>query len=347
MLSHLNFLDTTIALDVAPEAAADFEPVRRFFRHLLDENPRNAPAFRVSVVPLRTAGPLPQGRQVTIRRSTAPEFTFEAVLSRHRERWCYAGQHTRLDTPADATADPRFEAAVTAESAIQVIDFLRDLVIRREETLGTVLLHAAAVRRGGQVFAIAGPKGSGKTTTLLSVLQRAGWEYFSGDKLFCRPDADGITVYAWRDYPYVGVGTLLAHPGLAERVRKSVDPGLDGRALHDKILLDPDQFEAWLGAEFSAKPHTLEGLLLPQVAPGEPLAVERVSEPNARWSVLNTLVDRSVDTTFFGWQHYLVPDYAAFYATLSALRPRLDGLKVLRLAGTLDIDLDEILRGES
>jgi hypothetical protein len=80
------------------------------------------------------------------------------------------------------------------------------------------------------------------------------------------------------------------------------------------------------------------------VQPGEPLTVEPVRSPNARWSALNTIVDRSVDTTFFGWQHYLVPDYTQFYITLAAIRPLLPGLRMLRLAGTLDVDLDLVLK---
>jgi hypothetical protein len=346
--THLNFIGTTVEFQVADEARDAFAPIRRFFRHLLHDEPTHEPAFRVKVLPLASVTGEPEGRPVVIRRSTAPEFTFDALLSRHGDRLTYRNERTVLDVPVDATVDRDFEVAISAGSAIQVIDFVRDLVIRNEETAGTLVLHASAVRRDGEVFAIAGPKGAGKTTTLLSVLDHGGWQYFSGDKLFCVPLADGgVTVHAWRDYPYVGVGTLRANPALADQVRATADPTLDERPPGHKVLLDPDVFEAWIGAEFDPAPHRLAGILLPRVVPGEPLSVERVAEAGARWSALNTIVDRTVDTTFFGWQHYLVPDYREFYATLSRMRPLLDDLRMIRLTGTLDIDLDAVLKEAS
>jgi hypothetical protein len=341
---YLNFLGTTIELDVAADAETAAGPVLRFFRHFLHPGPASRPAYRVAITALDPGCPAGTGVPVVIRQSSAPEFTFHARLSRRGERWTYSNDKAVLDVPADAAADRDFRLALAPGSEIQVIDFLRDLIIRTEETAGTVVLHASAVRKGGQVYAIAGPKGAGKTTTMLSVLRNGGWEYFTGDKLFCRPGDGGIIVHAWRDYPYIGAGTLRALPDLAAAVRSTVAPGFDELPSERKILLEPDVFEGWLGAEFDPAPHQLAGLLLPRVRPGEPLTVEQVTDPNARWSALNTVVDRSVDTTFFGWQHYLVPDYAAFYATLSGLRPLLAGIDVLRLSGTLDVDLDTVLK---
>lgn len=343
MHRYLNFLDTTVHFDIDGEAEKAFEPVARFFRHTLADRPTNEPAFHITLVSYDPAARPPSGRPVVIRQSTAPEFTFHALLSRYDDRLVYANEHTRLDVPVDASVDRRFEVGITDGSVCQLMDFIRDLVIRTEETRGTVVLHASGVRRDGRAYAIAGPKGAGKTTTLVSVLSRPGWQYFTGDKLFCRIEDGGITATPWRDYPYVGAGTLREHPALVDWVRANT--GLDPAELPDrkKLLLDADAFEAWLGSEFTPEPHRLAGILLPEVRPGEPFAAERVEEEPARWMELNRIVDRSVDTTFFGWQHYLVPDYAAFYATLSAMRPYLADLSMLRLTGTLDVDLDAVL----
>ena len=55
-------------------------------------------------------------------------------------------------------------------------------------------------------------------------------------------------------------------------------------------------------------------------------------------------MDRQVDTTFFTWQTYLVPDYTAFYRGLAELRTVLGSVDMVRLRGTLDVDPDAVLR---
>jgi hypothetical protein len=345
---YLNFLDTVLRLDVDDDAQPAFAGVRRFFRHLLADEPAAEPTFRIDVHAYRPDRDVPSDvwniERTVIRRSTAAEFSFDAHVTDIGDRRLYVNRVTYLDTPRDARSDPRFELRVTGDSTIQVIDFLRDLVIRNQESLGTVVLHASGATDGRSALVVAGPKGAGKTTTLLSVLRRPGWSYFTGDKLFCRPlPGGGVDVYPWRDYPYVGVGTILADPRLAKLVREQVDPELDQRAPTRKVLFDPDMFEEWLGSPFSATPRPLAAILLPRVRPGEALRSRRVDDPNERWSQLNTIIDRQADTTFFTWQSYLVPDYTEFFAGLRRLNQHLDGVPLIRVEGTLDVDPDALL----
>jgi hypothetical protein len=332
-----------VAEDVLPAAAA----VRRFFRHLLADRPAAEPTFQVAVRAYRPDADVPAGvwdiPPSVIRRSSAPEFSFDAHVADAGRRRRYVNRVTYLDAPRDARADPEFELRVTPASTIQVIDFVRDLIIRNQESLGTVVLHASGATDGASVLAVAGTKGAGKTTTLLSVLRHPGWSYFTGDKLFCRPVDGGVELSPWRDYPYVGVGTIRTDPGLRDWVRREVDPGLDGRAPTEKLLLDPDVFEAWLGSPFDATPRRLAAILLPEVRPGEPLRTRTLTEPNERWAHLNTIIDRLADTTFFTWQSYLVPDYTAFFTSLSRLRDHLADIPMIRLVGTLDVDPDAVL----
>jgi len=258
------------------------------------------------------------------------------------ERRQYVNRATFLETPRDIRTDQFFELRITHGSAVQVLDFLRDLVIRTEEARGTVVLHASGIRNGHRVVAIAGQKGAGKTTTLLSALRNPNWTYFTGDKLFCEIVGDQVHAFPWRDYPFVGVGSILADDKLTALVREHVDPDVERRPASEKLLIDPDLFESWLGAEFSADGRCLSGILLPMVRPGEPLRVTPVTEDNARWSHLNKILERQADTTFFGWQSYLVPDYARFFATLSTLRRKLDPIPMIQLSGTLDVDPDRV-----
>lgn len=347
---HLSFLDTRIRFELAPDAMPAFAGVRRFFRHLLrpDGDDDGPATFVVRVDTYRPERDVPavvwSVEPSVIRRSTAPEFTFDAhVVDAPDGRRRYVNRTTWLEAPRDARTDPVFRLRITPGSTIQVLDFVRDLVIRNQEALGTVVWHAAGVTDGHRAVVIAGRKGAGKTTTLLSLLRRDGWSYFTGDKLFVRPRVDGVDVFPWRDYPYLGVGTIRADPALATRVRRLVGPSLDSRPPTDKLLLDPDEFESWLGGGFSAQPRRLAAILLPQVRPGRPLRHWPVTDPNQRWAQLNTIVDRQADTSFFGWQSHLVPDYTQFFAALAELPPRLTGVPMIRLEGTLDVDPDALL----
>ncbi|MEU5693413.1 hypothetical protein [Actinosynnema sp. NPDC020468] len=347
MTEYLNFLGTTVRFDVESDAEPAFAPVRRFFRHVMSDEATGVPTFRIAVRaydPDHDVDPAVWATgQSVIRRSNAAEFNFDAHVVEEGGRRRYVNRTTLLDAPRDAVKDNGFELAVTAGSTVQVLDFVRDLVIRNEEQRGTVVLHASGVRDDERAVVIAGPKGAGKTTTLLSALRGPRWTYFTGDKLFVEVVDGVVLAHPWRDYPYVGVGTILADPRLTELVRESVDAGVAERAPGEKLLMDPDLFESWLGTEFSATPRPLAALLLPEVRPGEPLRVWRVTDDNERWAQLNKIVDRQVDTTFFTWQSHLVPDYTAFYASLARLRGHLDDLPMIRLRGTLDVDLDAVL----
>ncbi|MFF7161311.1 hypothetical protein ACFZBP_07955 [Streptomyces sp. NPDC008086] len=345
---YLNFLHTTVRFDVPEDATAVFEPVRRFFRHLMAPAPAGDVTFSVDVRsydPETDVAPevwaLPQS---VIRRSNAAEFNFDAHVVDTGGRRTYVNRATLLDAPADTAKDNTFLVRITEGSTVQILDFVRDLVIRHEENLGTVVLHASGLHRDGEAVIIAGPKGAGKTTTLLSALRRPGWQYFTGDKLFCTIEDGHILAHPWRDYPYVGVGTIRADARLERLVRDSVDDRIDSYEPGHKILMDPDVFESWLGAEFTAEPKRLAALLLPEVRPGEPLTVRHLTDDNERWAHLNKIVDRQVDTTFFTWQTYLVPDYTAFYRGLAELRAVLGSVDMVRLRGTLDVDPDAVLR---
>ncbi|WP_333738171.1 hypothetical protein [Streptomyces sp. IBSBF 2806] len=351
MTSWLDFINTTVRFDVDPAAENAFAPIRRFFRHLITDGPQDRPGrettFRIEVAPYDPSADVrPEVWQLplsVIRRSNAREFNFDAHVVDEGGRRLYVNRATLLDAPVDVAKDNEFLIRITADSTVQIIDFVRDLVIRNEEDHGTVVLHASGIHDGERAVIVAGPKGAGKTTTLLSALRSPKWRYFTGDKLFCTHENGRVVVHPWRDYPYVGVGTIRAHARLTELVRTHVDAGLDSYADSHKILIDPDVFESWLGTPFSADPKPLAAILLPEVRPGEPLAVRAVTDGNERWAQLNKIVDRQVDTTFFTWQSHLVPDYQHFYRSLARLREDLPSVAMIRLVGTLDVDPDEVL----
>jgi len=344
----LTFISTAISVDVATEAGPAFAPVLRFFRHLITEGPGPSPDYRISVLEYDPDRDVPTEVWFTessvIRQSTAQEFTFFAHRVERAGRVLYINHATMLDAPQNIESSREFVLRVTPGSTVQVIDFVRDLIIRTEEARGTVVLHACGVRRGDKVAAIGGAKGAGKTTTLLSMLLEGdGWHYFSGDKLFCLPRNGCITVYPWRDYPHVGVGTIRAHPALERWVAAEVDTNLAARTPEEKLLLQPDLLESWLGADFSPEPRTLSALVLPELRSGGLSSHWNVRDQNAKWALLNTIVERTSDTTFFTWQTYLVPDYFAVYSSLARMRPALSAVSVTRLRGVYTTEVDELL----
>ncbi|MEC3978924.1 hypothetical protein [Amycolatopsis sp. H20-H5] len=78
-----------------------------------------------------------------------------------------------------------------------------------------VYAHTAALVRADRGLLIAGPKGAGKTTTLLSALRLVGGDFVTNDRLLLRRDPDGGTVgYAWPMHLRATASTLRAVPGM-------------------------------------------------------------------------------------------------------------------------------------
>ncbi|GAB2740741.1 hypothetical protein [Amycolatopsis magusensis] len=79
-----------------------------------------------------------------------------------------------------------------------------------------VYAHSAALVRAEHGLLIAGPKGAGKTTTLLSVLRLMGGDFVTNDRLLLHRDPNGdCTVgYAWPMHLRATASTLRAVPGM-------------------------------------------------------------------------------------------------------------------------------------
>lgn len=338
---------TSFHLRVHDEAEPCFAPILAFFRDSVTNGTPDAPHFVVDVSrwdPELLAFVSRRGEQIVLRRSSAAPFNFDVWRLRHGDRRLYANSATILDVPASCCGDGDFlRLHVSEGSCHQVVDNLRDLAWRHEEHRGRVVLHAAGVSRDGEVVAIAGSKGAGKTTTMLTALRNQAWWYFSGDKVICDVTADGVIAAPWPDWPYVGVGTIRTHPLLEESVRE-IDPALEERAPNDKLLLDPQLFSKLFPAIPLASRLPLTSMLLPRVDPGAGLSSRVVMDQAEKEANLLRVVDRTSDTTFFTAQLHLVPSYAGMYRTIERMRPLLAGVDFVEVTGDLhQLDLDDVL----
>ncbi|MES2743614.1 MAG: hypothetical protein V4754_22050 [Pseudomonadota bacterium] len=150
---------------------------------------------------------------------------------------------------------------------IHLIELVRYYGLLVEQAKGSVVLHSAAViaRDGEQVHAIVGPKGAGKTTTMLAMIASGHYRYFSGDKVLLDLQDGVLRARGWPDYPHVGLGTLRQHPVLAARLGVAFSAP-DGSALSDrhKVLIDPALLMASIETSATGSGR-LGALILPSV----------------------------------------------------------------------------------
>jgi len=84
------------------------------------------------------------------------------------------------------------------------------VVLRR----GHVLLHASAVSRNHRTAVLAGPPGTGKSTSALHLVE-AGFHCLSNDRVLAKPMPDMVEALGYPKQPRVNPGTLLGHPRLS------------------------------------------------------------------------------------------------------------------------------------
>jgi hypothetical protein len=105
-----------------------------------------------------------------------------------------------------------------------------DLAARREEGMqvlravskwlllerGWIPMHAACVAKDGRVICVAGPKASGKTSTMLNLLVRNDCDLVAVDKFLIRDDGDRLEVCGVPGKIGIRVGSAIEHPRLLD-----------------------------------------------------------------------------------------------------------------------------------
>lgn len=215
-----------------------------------------------------------------IRRSTAAIFNLEVVSNADDE----AGLLFTLDEARQVGyAIDRIKDRVDFYSGlngfVHLIELIRYYGLLIEQAAGTALLHASAVvdEKSGMVIGIVGPKGSGKTSTMLNMVCADRWRYFSGDKLLARLEEGHVVVRGWPDFPHVGWGSLKGFPHLVNHFESTRKPGNEALCVTDKLLFEPEEFRAIVPpAQVSSG--RLGAILLPEVGAKGPRMREALDE---------------------------------------------------------------------
>lgn len=234
-----------------------------------------------------------------IRETHAPGFTLR-VLRGHDPK-----------TGLDYAWDSATEVGYRIDRARHIVDFYGDegafihlieLVryygLLVEQAKGSVIMHASAVvARDGAIIAIGGAKGAGKTSTMLDLVLSQDYRYFSGDKLLLDIVDGHVRARGWPDYPHIGIGTLRAHPALAQRLKLAQIANDQSNADTDKCLCLPQTL--WAALQTSTEGcGRLSMVMLPNVASGGALQVDSLN----RTAILGHI--RS--STLFEWPHRFV-----------------------------------------
>ncbi|WP_434055635.1 MAG: HprK-related kinase B [Roseibium sp.] len=103
----------------------------------------------------------------------------------------------------------------TGDYPNQVINFINTQILNRFQREDWVACHAAAVRTAGKGLAISGLSGGGKSTTMLRLMEVAGTQYVTNDRLLVRRAETGTQALGIPKLPRINPGTIVTNSRLA------------------------------------------------------------------------------------------------------------------------------------
>lgn len=289
---RLRYLSTELELIVEPDV--DVGAALRFFdTHFVTEplSPEAAASSELPAASLhftrRDVGAdidFGAAEAVWIRKSAADFFSIPA--SRVRGPYGEAIRCHKTGTTLLCAPDcRRISVGVTTSEApmLDVIELIRDIVLKAEEARGRVILHATSVVRGDRAFLIVGKKGAGKSTIALDLVRDFECAFLSGDKTFVWLEAGRLVASGWPDWPHLGLGTLSKWPELCEGVGASARLESGDRSgfwsTTGKLALDPWKFRSVVRSTPVGTVAPVAGFLYPAIAPDPVTSVVRV-EPH-------------------------------------------------------------------
>ncbi|WP_031484463.1 hypothetical protein [Streptomyces bicolor] len=351
---RLDFHGTQLDLEV--EHGADIDDALAFLAtHLTAEEAKPDDTGREPVATLRIratdpadlapAAGTPQ-EDIYLRKSASAFFTVPARRAVHDGREYLECTKTGTRFVFDRAARV-IDVALGAGGHMDLVELVRDLVLKHQENTGAAVLHATAAYRDGQVVLVTGAKGAGKSTLLLELVEHFGYQVLSGDKTVLHELPDGSVVAAgWPDYPHLGYGTVAKYPGLREIAGIGDDyVPTEGHAFSPigKFAVDPLPFRDRFPSGPVGVRVPVAAILHPAIGPGDRTVVEPLAGSRQEHAdVLRANVESAFDGANAGWHHYLDDGRAAHTAQLARITAALAGVPAWTVTGPGDLTAENV-----
>ena len=284
---------------------------------------------------------LTDGEHIYVRKSASEFFTVPALRTRAAREEVLVCEKT--GTTFVFEADKRqITAFVGADSQLDLIELVRDIVLKDQENRGAVVLHGTAAVRDGRAILITGLKGAGKSTVLLELVEHFGYTVLSGDKTLVRRDALGGTVVTgWPDYPHLGFATIDKYPGLREIAGITDDyvPNPDHAfSPIGKFAVDPLAFRDRFPSAPLDISAPVEAILFPRIGPGEETVLTRLewSSPAVARERIESLDESPYSGRHSDWHRFITADTARHAERRAAIIGDLAGVPAWSVEGPGD-----------
>jgi hypothetical protein len=160
---------------------------------------------------------------------------------------------------------------------------VRELTMDRVVSTGGILVHGAAIGFEGGVVVMCGPKRSGKTTLLMSLLEIPGTSYIANDRCVARPGIATVSVRGLPTIVSIRCDTLEHFPAARARLER-IRPDLAGseRSGRSRFSLSPPEFCELMGDCPRESGGPLMALIFPRVTDDPtPLRLRRLDPAEA------------------------------------------------------------------
>lgn len=350
-LLRIGFHRTGLELAIESGAAVVAEALAFLETHFTAEPGRpdaDEPTLaRIVVTSARDQGgaavPVPgaSAEEIYVRKSASDFFTVPARrgLSGGVEILECSRTGTRM---AFDRATGTVRVALGDGGAMDLVELIRDLVLKAEENAGAAVLHATAAVRDGQAVLVAGSKGAGKSTVLLELVEHFGYQIMSGDKTIAALADQGLYATGWPDYPHLGYGTIAKYPGLREIAGIGADyvPAPEQAfSPFGKFAVDPAGFRR----RFPGAPRGLRApiaaIVYPAIGPGDATVLAPAAHDTA---TVRATLESAFDGANAFWNHFLDDGRAEQGEAVDRVLAAIAGLPAFALTGPGDLTVDPL-----